>query len=98
MSKTIQITFNPDGTTEIKTSGFRGNSCMMATEFLKKALGSVLNTKKTPEYFQAEAVDKQLAAGEDPGPLAGRRLAGVFRATSINARSIRRDVGGRAYG
>jgi len=49
MSKTFQITFNPDGTTEIKTSEFRGNSCMTAAQFLKKALGSVLNTKKTPE-------------------------------------------------
>ena len=56
MSQTIQITFNPDGTTEIKTIGFRGNTCMKAAEFLKKALGSVLNNKKTPEYFQAEAV------------------------------------------
>jgi hypothetical protein len=65
MSKTIQITFNPDGATEIKTIGFRGNSCMMATEFLKKALGSVLNTKKTPEYFQAEAVDKTKMRGSE---------------------------------
>ena len=65
MSKTIQITFNPDGTTEIKTSGFQGNSCMKAAEFLKKALGSVLNTKKTPEYFQAEAVQTAKARGSE---------------------------------
>ena len=65
MSKRIQITFNSDGTTEIKTSGFRGNSCMKATEFLKEALGSVLKTKKTPEYFQAEAVDTAKIRGSD---------------------------------
>jgi fatty acid/phospholipid biosynthesis enzyme len=64
MSKTIQITFNADGTTEIKTIGFRGNSCMKAAEFLKKALGSVLKTK-TPEYFQAEAVQTAKARGSE---------------------------------
>jgi hypothetical protein len=65
MSKTIQIVFNPDGTTEIKTNGFRGDSCMKAAEFLKKALGSVLKTKKTPEYFQAEAVQTAKIRGSD---------------------------------
>ena len=65
MSETIQITFNPDGSTEIKTSGFRGKSCMRAAEFLKKALGSVLKTKKTPEYFQGVAVETAKAHGSD---------------------------------
>ncbi len=65
MSKKIEITFNPDGTTDIKTSGFRGNSCMKAAEFLKKALGSVVKTKKTPEYFQAEAVATAKMRGSD---------------------------------
>ena len=65
MSETIQITFNPDGTTEIKTSGFRGKSCMKAAEFLKKTLGSVLKTKKTPEYFQDTAVETAKAHGSD---------------------------------
>lgn len=65
MSKTIQITFNPDGTTEIQTIGFRGNSCMMAAQFLKKALGSVLKTKKTPEYFQAEALETARTRGSE---------------------------------
>jgi fatty acid/phospholipid biosynthesis enzyme len=65
MSKKILITFNPDGTTEIKTSGFRGNSCMKAAEFLKKALGSVVKTKKTPEYFQTEGVQTAKARGSE---------------------------------
>jgi hypothetical protein len=63
MSETIQITFNPDGTTEIRTTGFRGKSCMRAAEFLKKALGSVLKTKKTPEYFQGAAEQTSKARG-----------------------------------
>jgi len=63
MSETIQITFNPDGSTEIRTSGFHGKSCMKAAEFLKKALGSVLNTKKTPEYFQATAEETVKVCG-----------------------------------
>jgi hypothetical protein len=65
MSKTIQITFHPDGTTEVQTSGFRGDSCMMAAQFLKKALGSVLRTKKTPEYFQAEAMETARTRGSE---------------------------------
>ena len=65
MSKTIQITFNPDGTTEIKTSGFRGDSCMAAAQFFKKALGSVLRTKKNPEYLQAEAVETAKMRGSE---------------------------------
>ncbi|MEW6443185.1 MAG: DUF2997 domain-containing protein [bacterium] len=64
MSQTIQITFNPDGTTEVKTTGFRGKSCMKATEFLKKALGSVTKTGKTPEYFQGAAEQTSKARGE----------------------------------
>ena len=64
MSETIHITFNPDGTTEIRTTGFRGKSCMKAAEFLKKTLGSVLKTKKTAEYFQrAAASDRQRKGG-----------------------------------
>lgn len=65
MSRKIQITFNSDGTTEIKTSGFRGNSCMKATEFLKKSLGSVVKTKKTPEYFQAGASETARIRGRE---------------------------------
>ncbi|MEW6440862.1 MAG: DUF2997 domain-containing protein [bacterium] len=63
MSETIQITFNPDGTTEVKTTGFRGKSCMNATELLKRALGSVLKTRKTPEYFQGTAEQTSKAHG-----------------------------------
>ena len=39
MTKKIEITVRPDGSTSIKTTGFTGSSCREATRELERALG-----------------------------------------------------------
>ncbi|MCX7428796.1 MAG: DUF2997 domain-containing protein [Planctomycetia bacterium] len=39
--KTIEITVTPTGETRVKTLGFVGRTCKLASAFLEKALGSV---------------------------------------------------------
>ena len=45
-----EVTCLPDGKFEIKTSGFKGKSCMKS-EAIEKALGRIDSTKKTAEYY-----------------------------------------------
>ena len=55
----VEVEFLPDGKIEIKTSGFKGKSCMKFTE-IEKALGNIESTKKTPEYYQSDATKIQI--------------------------------------
>lgn len=60
--KSIVVTIDEDGNTEIKAVGYRGSSCEKATAELEKALGKVGKRTKTPEYHQqAETVAHQRA-------------------------------------
>ncbi len=47
MTKTIEITVAPNGETTVKTLGFVGRTCKMASAFLEKALGLVTSDKDT---------------------------------------------------
>ena len=51
----IFITINPDGNVTIRTKGFKGKSCLKATEALEEALGKVSERKLTSEYYEQEA-------------------------------------------
>ena len=53
MSKIIEITVAPDGTTKVETSGFSGAECRNASQFIEKALGSSVNEQLKTEFFQA---------------------------------------------
>lgn len=48
----ITISFKKDGTSTIRTEGFKGHACMDATKEIEKALGNVESEKKTEEYYQ----------------------------------------------
>ena len=54
MGKEIIIDIDDEGTVEVKTHGFKGKACIKASEFIEQALGSVLSTKKTGEYYAEE--------------------------------------------
>jgi len=55
MPQQIVIVVRPDGTTEAKTEGFTGRSCLAATRFLENTLGKVEADRKSPEFYAAES-------------------------------------------
>ena len=54
MAKEIIIDIDDEGAVEVKTHGFKGKACLKASEFIEQALGKILNTKKTGEYYAEE--------------------------------------------
>ena len=54
MSERVEVIISKDGTTEIKTSGFTGAKCNITIDALEKELGTIVETKKTSEYYDAD--------------------------------------------
>ena len=54
----IIIEIGKDGAVKIKTQGFKGASCMDATRAIKEALGTVMETEKTAEFYEV-AVERK---------------------------------------
>ena len=54
--KTIVITADELGGTEIEANGFKGRACEAQLEKFIKALGVPTSTKKKPEYFQEDKI------------------------------------------
>jgi hypothetical protein len=54
MAKEIIIDIDDQGEVEVKTQGFKGKGCMRASEFIEQALGKILKTDKTGEYYAEE--------------------------------------------
>lgn len=53
MSKpNIEVTIEPDGTIITKVIGGRGWTCRDATKALREALGTTVEDKTLPEFFQ----------------------------------------------
>jgi Protein of unknown function (DUF2997) len=60
MKPTIEVRIKADGTVVIKPKGYKGKSCMKATEFLEKDLGlEVTKRTMTPEYHEVEINGQQ---------------------------------------
>jgi len=53
-SGTVDITFNADGSTDIKVEGVKGSSCTKLTEDIESAIGVTKSSKKTREYREKE--------------------------------------------
>ena len=50
--KKIVLTFEWDGSTVHKdVNGFKSNTCLKETDFIDKALGTVVSVTKKPEFF-----------------------------------------------
>jgi hypothetical protein len=64
MSKTIEITFSPDGQFTVQAHGFRGTTCQQATKALEDTLGEVQERRRTTEYFQTETTKSQQKLGQ----------------------------------
>jgi len=53
MSKQIILRFDKKtGEAKVEATGFQGNSCQKATEFLAKALGEVTDFQAKAEWFE----------------------------------------------
>ena len=63
MTKKIEITVRPDGSTSIKTTGFTGSSCRDATRDMEKALGLAGREHMLPEYFVNNETHDRLQQG-----------------------------------
>ena len=59
----IEITFDLDGTSTMKVNGAKGKSCKDITASFEKALGTVIEDKKNPEYFQEETNKSTIRRG-----------------------------------
>lgn len=57
--KKIEITFSPTGETQVKTEGFIGKLCLIASGFLEKALGKATKTEKTADFYKSDVDTKQ---------------------------------------
>ena len=53
MTKTIEITIAPDGSSRVETKGFAGSTCREASRLIEQALGQSLNEQLKPEFHQA---------------------------------------------
>ena len=61
--KKIEITVSPEGTVNIKTSGFAGGSCRDATRDLERALGVAGRETLLPEFYGQTSTGEQLRQG-----------------------------------
>jgi hypothetical protein len=63
LNPTIEIVIAPDGSSQIETKGYSGNSCREASRFMEQALGQSLSEQLKPEFHQpaeqAEQVRQQ---------------------------------------
>lgn len=62
MSKTIEITILPDGSTQVQTKGYAGKSCLDASRFIERALGDTTSMQTTPEMYQAQQHGQRVEA------------------------------------
>jgi hypothetical protein len=51
MPQEIHVLIEADGSVKIDALGFAGADCEQATAFLEKALGTVQQKRRKPEYF-----------------------------------------------
>ena len=52
MSKTIEIIVTSTGQTQVQTTGFVGNECRQASQFIEQALGTRTHEQLTAEFHQ----------------------------------------------
>ena len=60
MSKTIEITVNPQGETTVQTRGFKGNECRDASKFVEQALGQRTAETLTAEFHQGNQASQDV--------------------------------------
>jgi hypothetical protein len=58
--KTIEITVDPRGRTQVETRGFTGGSCREASRFIEEALGQRTAEQLTAAFYVAQEARQDL--------------------------------------
>lgn len=59
----LVIEIAPDGTTRIKTHGFKGGECDEELKPIEKALGQVKSRERTSEFYEKATVRGKVGTG-----------------------------------
>ena len=51
MTKIIEITVAPNGSSTVETKGFTGPDCQNASRFIEEVLGQKLSARLKPEFY-----------------------------------------------
>lgn len=51
MTKIIEITVAPNGSSTLETKGFHGPDCQNASRFIEQVLGQKLSARLKPEFY-----------------------------------------------
>ena len=51
MTKVIEITVSPNGSSTIETKGFTGPDCQNASRFIEQVLGQKVSARLKPEFY-----------------------------------------------
>ncbi len=62
--KKIIVKITPEGEIEIEAEGFKGKSCVDATQFLEMIFDGKKNRKLKPEYYEVDYSQKNKQEGE----------------------------------
>lgn len=54
MSKIIEITVAPNGSSTVETKGFHGPDCQNASRFLEEVLGQKVSARLKPEFYSSQ--------------------------------------------
>ena len=60
MGKRVEVILGADGSVKVEALGFKGSSCLEATEFIRKALGvknDENNTKVKSSFYEEEETE-----------------------------------------
>lgn len=63
MEKKIKVTIDKAGKVSLQATGYKGQSCMEATAFIEKAIGTVESRTKTSDFYKKSDVSDQVHNG-----------------------------------
>ena len=60
MPRLIEVIISPQGETTLQTKGYAGPECLQASKWLEEALGTVVEERKTGEFYQTTPLEQHL--------------------------------------
>jgi hypothetical protein len=60
MPRLIEVIVSPRGETTLQTKGYAGPECLQASKWLEEALGTVVEERKTGEFYQTTPLEQHL--------------------------------------
>jgi hypothetical protein len=60
MPRLIEVIVSPQGEATLQTKGYAGPECLQASKWLEEALGTVVEERKTGEFYQVTPLEQHL--------------------------------------